>query len=102
MCGSPRLGCGVQPPPPHPAITPALLPALRHRFNSCSAHQELPDEGIDKLLEEEAQMRHVGASERPPLSECDAKTFEEDLVAFLRARGGDQLALSVKEKRIMW
>jgi hypothetical protein len=57
---------------------------------------------VDWLLEDEAMKRHVSKSTRPGLDNCTQQQFEADLVAFLQAKGDDQLATFVKEKRITW
>ena len=72
------------------------------RYNDCSVTQELPDSEVDWLLEDEAMKRHVNNSTRPGLENCSQQQFEADLVAFLQAKGDDQLATFVKEKRITW
>lgn len=73
---------------------------LDPRYNACTVSQELPDEEIDKLLDESAAHRYVASAGRPSLSKCTAEEFEVDLANFLVARGEDQLATFVREKRI--
>jgi hypothetical protein len=45
---------------------------------------------------------HACTCRRPPLGICSEAEFEEDLYAFLAARGEGDLANDLRNKRINW
>ena len=46
--------------------------------------------------------RHMSTCQRPPLPQCTAAEFEEDLLTFLEGRGEEELANHLRNKRINW
>ena len=72
------------------------------RHNACDKPQEASDAEIDAALETGDVARHMSTCQRPPLPQCTATEFEEDLLTFLEGRGEEELANHLRNKRINW